>query len=123
MNIKINEKAFKANNDYIKPKDYRTVVRKPDMAGKFKWINIELEEIASQYSKDMDEVLQIFEQVNCDKNRLRDRLEGNTFCIWKKIEDVTLCNYWEQTKANGGVPPQNNAHYQCLLEEKGAAEI
>jgi len=51
--------------------------------------------MAHQYSKSFEELLTIFESVNCDKKRLRERLEGNTFCTWKKIEDLTLKNYYE----------------------------
>ena len=94
MEIRVNEKAFEEHGKVIVPKFYRTVVRKPDMEGNFKWIEIELQEIAQQYSRDYEEVCTIFEQVNCDKNRLRDRLAGNSFCIWKKIEDLTLQNYF-----------------------------
>lgn len=65
----------------------------------------------------------IFESVNCDKKRLRERLEGNTFCTWKKIEDLTLKNYYDQVKLNNGKPLSNSPAYQCLIEEKGLEEI
>jgi len=47
MCIKINEDKFKESSDVIKPKEYRTVKRVPDQGGKFKWIEIELQEIAN----------------------------------------------------------------------------
>lgn len=90
MEIRVNEAAFEKCNHIVVPKFYRTIVRKPDEDGKFKWIQLELEEMANEYSKTLEEVLPIFEQVNCDKKRLRDRLQGNSYCIWRKIEDVTL---------------------------------
>ena len=77
------------------PRYYRTAVRRPDEIGKFKWLHIELEEMAQQYSKSLEDVMVLFEQVNCDKKRLRERLEGTTYCTWKKIEDLTLKNYFE----------------------------
>ena len=123
MYISTSEKAFKDNKGFIKPKDYRTVVRKRDQMGEFKWIEKDLEEIAKQYSKDFDEVCLIFEQVNCDKKRLRERLEGNSFCSWKKIEDLTLKRYWECVQENGNDEARKSDHYQALLEEKGSAEI
>ena len=61
MCVHINEQAYIACGYQIKPKDYRTVVRKVDDDGRFKWINIELREIAREYSKDIDEIFQIFE--------------------------------------------------------------
>ena len=61
MHMRTSEKAFKDNKGFIRPKDYRVVVRRPDQAGQFKWIQRDLEEIAHQYSKDLDEVFVIFE--------------------------------------------------------------
>ena len=95
MVVKINEDKFKAAGDVIKPREYRTVRRVPDDAGKFKWIQIELEEIGREYGLDDDQVLVMFESVNCDKKRLRAKLEGKNFCTWKKLEDLTLKSYYE----------------------------
>ncbi len=122
MEVKLNEAHYKKNGVLI-PKFYRAVVRKPDEQGKFKWIQQDLEEIANEYSKTFDEVVTIFEQVNCDKKRLRERLQGNSYCIWRKIEDVTLQTYFFKVKANGGKPLPYDAQYQCLVDEKGESEI
>jgi len=67
----------------------------------------------------------LFEQVNCDKKRLQERLEGSSHCTWKKIEDLTLKNYYDAVQRNGRVPAHSteSAQYQCLVEEKGADEI
>ena len=115
MEVRVNEKSFKEQGDRIVPKYYRTVVRRPDEEGRFKWIQLELEEIANEYSKSFDEVLNIFESVNCDKKRLRDRLKGETYCVWRKLEDVTLQNHYYAVKANGGKPVANDIAYNCLL--------
>jgi len=122
MDVRINEQSY-TEREVIVHKFYRTVTRRGDLKGRFKWIEFELKEIANQYSKDLDEVMTMFGQVNCDKKRLRDRLAGNSFCVWKKLEDLILQNHFNQTKANGGVPPTENSHYKQLLEEKGASEI
>ena len=72
----------------------------------------------------MDEVLQIFEQVNCDKKRLREQLEGGSYCSWKKLDDLALKNIWTEMKAQGsGFSKANDPCYKLLVEEKGAAEI
>lgn len=106
------------------PRYYRSVVRRTDEEGKFKWMQIELEEMAQQYSRSVEEIMVMFGQVNCDKKRLRERLEGTTYCTWKKIEDLTLKNYFEAVQQNGiAGSGAENAQYQCLVEEKGTDEI
>ena len=71
MEIKVNSATYKQQGNHIIPKLYRTVVRKPNDEGKFKWLEIELHEMASQFSQSFDEIITIFEQVNCDKKKLR----------------------------------------------------
>lgn len=88
------------------------------------WLEREMMELAEEYSMSFDEVAAIFEQVNCNKQRLRERLQGGSFCSWKKIEDMILKNYYDETKANNGKPPaQLSEPYQLLIEEKGLEEI
>lgn len=107
------------------PRHYRTVVRRQDEAGKFKWLTIELEGYAQKYSRSIDEIFQLFEQVNCDKRKLRQKLEGSSTCTWKKIEDLTLKNYHDALKrsSSGVVHGTEKAQYQCLVAEKGQEEI
>ena len=67
MTIRVKEESYREHKNSIVPKYYRQVVRRPDEAGRFKWIEIELREIGQQYSMDMEAICEIFEQVNCDK--------------------------------------------------------
>lgn len=101
MHITTSEKSFAEQKGFIRPKDYRVIVRRIDQVGQFKWIQNDLEEIANQYSKDLDDVLQIFEQVNCDKKRLIEQLEGGSYCSWKKLDDLALKNIWTEMKVQG----------------------
>ena len=71
MSIRVNEASIKEHQNKMIPRHYRTVLRREDVEGKFKWLSIELEEIAKQYSRSMDEIMDLFEQVNCDKRKLR----------------------------------------------------
>lgn len=124
MEIRVKEKSYRENTQLVIPKHYRKVTRRTDEAGEFRRLERELQETARQYSRSFDEILQIFDQVNCDLKRLRDRLEGNTFCVWKKIEDLTLQKHFEDVKKNGGAQPRElDQHYKCLVEEKGLEEI
>ena len=124
VSIQVNEASYKQHNYKMIPRYYRTVVRRPDEDGKFKWLQIELEEMSQKFSRSMEEIMNIFAQVSCDKTKLRERLEGSTYCTWKKIEDLTLKNYFEAVQLNGGhVNGTINAQYQCLVEEKGLDEI
>ena len=125
MSIRVNEASIKEHQNKMIPRHYRTVVRREDVEGKFKWLSIELEEIAKQYSRSMDEIMDLFEQVNCDKRKLRERLEGTSTCTWKKIEDLTLKNYCEALKRSKGGNVRNSevAQYRCLVDEKGLEEI
>ena len=52
-------------------------------------------------------------------------LEGSSSCTWKKLDDLTLKNYFEALKrsTNGIVHGQEKTQYQCLVEEKGQEEI
>ena len=102
MSIQVNEGSLKEHQNKMIPRYYRTVVRSTDEEGKFKWLSIELEQMAQQYSRSLDDIMVLFEQVNCDKNRLRQRLEGTTYCTWKKIEDLTLRSYYDAMQRNGG---------------------
>lgn len=123
IKIKVNEASYKEQNGRIVPKHYRTVTKEQDLEGFFEVLNGELEEMARQYGKTFDEVTEIFESVNCDKKATRDRLAGQHTACWKKGEDLVLRQYHEETMRNGGIPPKNQKHYECLLEEKGLGEI
>ena len=56
MKIKVNDDDYRAK-DCVMPRTYRTMVRSVDEMGKFKRLNMELEEIAQQYSKDLEDIL------------------------------------------------------------------
>lgn len=71
--------------------------------------------MANEFSKDFMEVVTIFEQVNCSKRATRERLAGETFCTWKRLEDLILKQYHESMIRNGGVPPKNDSQYDCLV--------
>ena len=125
VDIRVNEASYKEHRAII-PKHYRTVVRRSDMEGRFKWTQIELEEMAKEYGMEFDDLANLFEQVNCDKRRLREHLEGKNIVSWKKIEDYTLENYYKWTQNYGRAPSEGDPvymTYQCLLEEKGVDEI
>ena len=53
------------------PRHYRTVVRRQDVGGYFKWLTIEREELAQQYSRTIEEITALFEQCNCEKQKLK----------------------------------------------------
>ena len=93
------------------------------MEGTFKWIEIDLQEIAKTYSKTFEEITTMFEQVNCSKTRLVERLNGDSFCAWKRLEDLILETHYNLKKGNGGKEPERSAQYMCLIEEKGLDEI
>lgn len=61
MSIKVNEASLKKNQNKMIPRYYRTVVRRVDEQGKFKWLAIELEEMGQQYSVSQDEIMTLFE--------------------------------------------------------------
>jgi len=123
MEIKTNEQSYIDNKKINVPKYYRTVTKREDEDGLCKWLKLELEQMAVEFSKDFDDVVTIFSQVNCCKKATRERLAGETFCTWKKIEDLILETYKEATVKNGGVAPKPDRQYQCLIDEKGQTEI
>ena len=75
---------------------------------------------------EFDDLAGLFAQVNCDKRRLREHLEGKNIVSWKKIEDYTLENYFKWTQSHGHEPSKTDPvymTYQCLIDEKGIDEI
>jgi len=46
MSIRVNEASLKQHQNKLIPRSYRTVVRRVDEEGKFKWLMIELENMA-----------------------------------------------------------------------------
>jgi hypothetical protein len=38
----------------------------------------------------MDEIYEIFQDVNCSKSELRRVLDGKRFCKWNDLEDMAL---------------------------------
>ena len=72
------------------PKYYRTIVRRRNEEGKFKWMHIELEEMAHQYGVEIEKLYDQFGQVNCDIKLLREKMEGKNLCTWTSLEDLTL---------------------------------
>ena len=94
MTIRVKEDSYREHKSCIVPKYYRQIERRVDEAGRFKWFEIELTEIGHEYSVGFEAVCEIFGQVNCDKQRLRDHLAGKSYCRWKSIEDLILKNYY-----------------------------
>ena len=123
MSIHVNEKSYKEHSNTLVPKHYRSIVRRADEAGKFKWLQIELEEIAYQNSKDIDFVVGIFESVSCDKKRLREYFEGSHMIAWTKIEDHHLKKYYEACQSDRAEEAQTDHGYQTLVADKGLDEI
>ena len=70
----------------------------------------ELTAIAKQYSRDIDEILQIFEEVNCSKQQLKKVLEGQSYCKWNELEDLALNS-------------NDKMQYNYLLKCKGQEEV
>ena len=123
LKIRLNEKTFGQNGNCIVPKLYRIVERHQDQEGFNKWLEIELREIGTSYSRSFDEIIDIFTGVNCDKARLREHLNGHTFSVWKKIEDYTLTEYQKMRTATGNVTSKLAEQYKHLTEAKGLDEI
>lgn len=72
---------------------------------------MELEEIAMSYSKDLDEVIAIFEKVNCSKTRLREVLEGKSFTKWTSLEDMAVRK------------PKDSKEFNYIIKTKGEEAV
>lgn len=70
----------------------------------------ELTTIAKQYSKELDDIIQIFEEVGCSKDQLKKVLEGKSYVKWTELEDMAL-----QSK--------NERQLSYLLKTKGQEEV
>ena len=71
---------------------------------------MELESIAKQYSRDIEEVQELYAEVNCDKAQLKEVLSGKSFTKWTELEDLCLRD------------PESKM-YKYLIKDKGQAEI
>jgi len=67
--------------------------------------------LGEKYKKDVDEVHKMFFEVNCDRNALIKRLEGEQVTQWTVLEDLAL-----QDK------PENQS-YLYVAREKGENEV
>ena len=52
----------------------RYVTRQEDVEAKFRRLNEELESIARQYGREIDEIYTLFEEVGCSKDQLKKLL-------------------------------------------------
>ena len=68
----------------------RHVTRQEDLQAKFSRLNEELELLAKQYSKDIDEIYSLFEEVGCSKEQLKKLLLGQSYMRWSELEDMAL---------------------------------
>ena len=91
MTVDVNLKDY-VTRDYIAPRYYRTMIRKKDETGDFRRFTIELEQLANQYSKTLDEVLELFESFSCSKPKLYAALKGENKHRWTPLEDLVLKN-------------------------------
>ena len=111
MDIVVNEDDY-VTLGMIKPQTYRTILRRPDHSGIFKRLQMELEAFAKQYSRSIDDVQEIYGEVNCDKTKLEGVLRGQSFTKWDELDDICL------KKGDCLSRP-----YRFLIKEKGAEEI
>jgi len=72
----------------------------------------ELQGYASQYSREFDEILLLFEEVNCNKAKLKEVLEGKSFAKWSELEDLAL----QETD-------HTSRQYEFLIKTKGEEEV
>lgn len=68
----------------------REVTRERNETGIFQRLMGELNAIAKEYRRELDEVLAIFADVNCSKASLRKVLQGQECCKWTDLEDLAL---------------------------------
>jgi len=68
----------------------RYVTRQEDMEAKFRRLNEELESIARQYGREIDEIYTLFEEVGCSKDQLKKLLQGHSYMRWSELEDMAL---------------------------------
>ena len=59
MTIDVNDEDYRQRG-FVYPRHYRKMERKEDEAGKFKQFNMDLQELSNQFSRDFDEVLELF---------------------------------------------------------------
>ena len=115
MSIKINAETYKPQqNMFLVPRHYRTVIRRVDEDGHFKWLRQKLEDIAHTYSENIEKVEDLFESVNCDFERLVELMNGETFTKWTSLDDMAL--------AKIGILG-NEAAYKTLRQTHGEVEI
>ncbi len=86
MTIKITDTKSSETPTGIK----RYVTRQEDMEAKFRRLNDELESIAKQYSREIDEIYTLFEEVGCSKDQLKKLLLGHSYMRWSELEDMAL---------------------------------
>lgn len=58
--------------------------------GCFRRLGFELEQIAREYGRELDEINQVFLEVNGCKQQLRRVLEGNSYNKWDMLQDLAL---------------------------------
>ena len=46
--------------------------------------------MAKEYSKEIEEIYLLFEEVGCSKEQLKKLLAGHTFTRWSELEDMAL---------------------------------
>lgn len=83
----------------------REVSREKNEIGMFKRLHSELHSVAQQYGKDIEDIYQLWEDVNCSKAQLKSVLEGQSYAKWTVLEDLALkggdrqqLRYLEKTK-------------------------
>ena len=59
----------------------------------------------------MDEIYEIFQDVNCSKSELRRVLEGKRFSKWNPLEDLALLS------------ERNSAHWDYITKTRTEEEI
>lgn len=99
-----------ANDQEISTKQDREVTRERNEHGIFKRLMCELETTAKQYGRDIDDVLKLFEEVNCSKAALKKALEGSEYVKWTELEDMALHN-------------EKDDQIEYLLRTKGQEEV
>ena len=109
MEITVNEASYRAKGS-IYPQHYRTIVRRTDHEGTFRRLFMYLESVAKQYSRDIDEIEELYGEVNCDKAALIEVLNGKNFTKWTELEDLCLKD------------PESKM-FKFLVDAKGTEEI
>ena len=87
----------------------RTVKRVNNEEGKFNRLLRELTALASEFGKDVDYIVSIYEYASGCKKRLRKHLQGN-YELWSEVDDMILRN-------------NDKTGLAALLKKRGQEEI